>query len=113
MMVPKVIHYCWFGRKEMPEKEKACIETWKTFFPEYELKLWNEYNFDYEQCSFASQAYEKKNYAFVSDYARAKILYEHGGLYLDTDVKVLKNSHHLQRKMGLWDLRDGHFLEQQ
>lgn len=90
MMVPKVIHYCWFGKTEMPEREKTCIESWKTFFPEYEIKLWNEDNFDYQACEFAKQAYEKEKFAFVSDYARAKILYEHGGIYLDTDVKIIK-----------------------
>ena len=90
MSVPKVIHYCWFGNGEMPEKEKKCIDTWKSFFPDYEFKLWNEDNFDYNKCAFARQAYEKKKYAFVSDYARAKVLYEYGGIYLDTDVKVLK-----------------------
>jgi hypothetical protein len=74
----------------MPEKEKTCVATWKEFFPDYEFKLWNEENFDYAQCDFAKQAYEHKKYAFVSDYARAKILYEYGGLYMDTDVKVLK-----------------------
>ncbi|MCI8955862.1 MAG: glycosyl transferase [Eubacterium sp.] len=90
MEMPKVIHYCWFGRGEMPDKEKMCIKTWKKYFPEYELRLWNEDNFDYKQCSFAKQAYENKKYAFVSDYARAKVLYEYGGIYLDTDVQVLK-----------------------
>lgn len=75
----------------MPEKERSCIETWKQQFPEYELKLWSEENFDYQLCSFAKQAYEHKKYAFVSDYARAKILYEYGGLYLDTDVIVVKS----------------------
>lgn len=91
MAVPKIIHYCWFGGKEMPEKEKSCVETWKEFFADYELKLWTEENFDYQQCNFAREAYENKKYAFVSDYARAKLLYEYGGLYMDTDVKVMKD----------------------
>ena len=90
MAIPKIIHYCWFGGKEMPEKEKNCVATWKEFFPDYEFKLWNEENFDYAQCAFAKQAYDNKKYAFVSDYARAKVLYEYGGLYMDTDVKMLK-----------------------
>lgn len=87
----RIIHYCWFGNEPMPEKEKKCIETWKKFFTDYEIQLWNEENFDYCVCPFAKQAYEHKKYAFVSDYARAKILYEYGGLYLDTDVKILKS----------------------
>lgn len=90
MMIPKIIHYCWFGRGEMPDKEKMCIETWKRNFPDYELRLWSEDNFNYKQCLFAKQAYENKKYAFVSDYVRAKVLYEYGGIYLDTDVQVLK-----------------------
>ena len=90
MGVPKVIHYCWFGKGDMPDKEKECVETWKNYFKDYEFKLWTEENFDYEQCNFAKQAYDAKKYAFVSDYARAKLLYEYGGLYMDTDVKVLK-----------------------
>lgn len=81
MEIPKVIHYCWFGRGEMPDKEKMCIKTWKKYFPKYELRLWNEDNFDYKQCSFAKQAYENKKYAFVSDYARAKLLYDYGGVF--------------------------------
>lgn len=91
MSIKKILHFCWFGSVALPSKEVSCIESWKEFFPDYEMKLWNEDNFDFGGCSFAVQAYENKKYAFVSDYARAKVLYEHGGLYLDTDVKVLKN----------------------
>lgn len=91
MSIRKIIHYCWFGSGMLPSKEASCIESWKKFFPDYEMKLWNEENFDFNGCAFAKQAYDNKKYAFVSDYARAKVLYEHGGLYLDTDVKVLKN----------------------
>ena len=91
MAIVKKIHYCWFGRGPIPVKEINCIETWKKFFPDYEFILWNEDNFDYRTCAFARQAYENKKYAFVSDYARAKVLYEYGGIYLDTDVKVIKS----------------------
>ena len=91
MAIPKVIHYCWFGKGPIPEKEKQCIKTWEKFFPGYEMRFWNEENFDFFSCPFAIQAYEQKKYAFVSDYARAKLLYEYGGLYLDTDVKVVKS----------------------
>lgn len=85
-----IIHYCWFGRGDMPDKEKACIESWKLFFPHAEFKFWNEDTFDIHQCRFAEQAYEAKKFAFVSDYVRVKVLYEYGGLYLDTDFKMLK-----------------------
>lgn len=110
MTVPKVIHYCWFGRKEMPDREKACIETWKRFFPDYEFQLWNEDNFDYSQCAFANQAYEMKQYAFVSDYARAKILYEYGGMYLDTDVKILKRFPDITAQNGFMGFERRAFL---
>lgn len=90
MAIDKVIHYCWFGNGDLPEKEKKCVESWRTQMSDYELKLWNEDNFEYQECRFASQAYKNKKYAFVSDYARAKVLFEYGGLYLDTDVKILK-----------------------
>ncbi|MCD8155629.1 MAG: glycosyl transferase [Clostridiales bacterium] len=90
-MIPQIIHYCWFGHGEMPQKEKECVASWKRFFPDYEIKLWNEDNFNYKDCKFSRQAYDAKKYAFVSDYARAKVLYEYGGVYLDTDFKVLKD----------------------
>ena len=90
MQIPKKIHYCWFGDKDIPEKEQKCIETWKMFFPDYEIIKWSEDNFDYASCEYAKQAYDARKFAFVSDYARAKILFEEGGIYLDTDVEVLK-----------------------
>lgn len=89
-MIPKIIHYCWFGRNPLPESAQKCIMSWRKFFPEYEIKEWNEDNFDVNTITYTRQAYEKKKYAFVSDYARFKILYENGGLYFDTDVEVIK-----------------------
>lgn len=90
-MLPKIIHYCWFGGKELPVKVKKCIQSWKKFFPDYKIKLWNEDNFDIKCCEFVISAYQNKNWAFVSDYARFKILYEYGGIYFDTDVEVIKS----------------------
>lgn len=90
-MIPKVIHYCWFGHNKLPSDTKKCIETWKKFCPDYEIKEWNESNFDIDSCKFVRQAYDNKEWAFVSDYARLKILYDNGGVYLDTDVELLKN----------------------
>ena len=89
-MIPKVIHYCWFGRNPLPEKARECIASWKKYFPDYEIKEWNEDNFDINACAYTREAYEAKKWAFVSDYARFKILYEQGGLYFDTDVEVIK-----------------------
>lgn len=90
-MIPKVINYCWFGRNELPDDAKECIETWKKYCPDYEIKEWNESNFDIDSCKFVRQAYDNKAWAFVSDYARLKVIYENGGIYLDTDVELLKN----------------------
>ena len=89
-MIPKKIHYCWFGRNPLPKSALKCIASWKKFFPDYEIIEWNEDNFDVNCIPYTAQAYEAKKYAFVSDYARFKILYEHGGLYFDTDVEVIR-----------------------
>lgn len=89
-MIPKVIHYCWFGRNPLPPLAVKCIESWKKFLPDYEIKEWNEDNFDVSIISYTKEAYEAKKYAFVSDYARFWILYHYGGLYFDTDVEIIK-----------------------
>ena len=87
----KKIHYCWFGGNPLPSKVKDCIKTWKKFLPDYDIIEWNESNFDVEVCPFVKQAYANKKWAFVSDYARIYALYKEGGIYFDTDVKVLKD----------------------
>ena len=89
-MIPKTIHYCWFGRGEKPELVINCIESWKKFLPDYQIIEWNEDNFDVTQNQFAKEAYEKKKYAFVADYVRLCVLYEYGGIYLDSDVEVCR-----------------------
>lgn len=90
-MIPKKIHYCWFGKNPKPEMALKCIESWKCFFPEYEIIEWNEDNFDLTICEYVEEAYSLKKWAFVSDYARFWVLYNHGGVYFDTDVEVLKS----------------------
>ncbi len=90
-MIPKIIHYCWFGHNPKPEIVNKCIESWQKFCPDYEIREWNEENFDYTQCQYAADAYKEKKWGFVSDYARLKIIYDLGGIYLDTDVELLKN----------------------
>ena len=90
-MIPKTIHYCWFGRGEKPKLVQKCIASWKKHLPDYELVEWNEDNFDVTQNDFVRQAYAHRNFAFVSDYARAKALYAQGGIYFDTDVEVLQS----------------------
>lgn len=90
-MIPKKIHYCWFGGKSLDKLGQKCLNSWKKFFPDYEIIEWNESNFDINSCQYAKEAYDAKKWAFVSDYARFKILYEHGGVYFDTDVEVVKS----------------------
>ena len=89
-MIPKVIHYCWFGGNPLPELAKKCIKSWKKYCPDYEIIEWNESNFDFNCCDYAKEAYQAKKWAFVSDVARMKIIYEYGGIYLDVDVEVIK-----------------------
>ena len=91
MAIPKIVHYCWFGGKEKPEDVKKCIESWKQFLPEYQLMEWNEDNFDIERLQYTREAYTAGKYAFVSDVARVEALYQYGGVYMDTDVEVLKS----------------------
>ena len=88
--IPKIIHYCWFGGNPLPELAKKCIASWQKFFPDYEIKEWNEDNFDVYQAPYIAEAYRLKKYAHVSDYARFWILYHHGGIYFDTDVEVIR-----------------------
>lgn len=90
-MIPKIIHYCWFGGKDLPDDALKCIESWKRFLPEYKIIEWNESNFDVHQCKYSSDAYKMKKFAFVSDYARFKILNKYGGLYFDTDVELISS----------------------
>lgn len=90
-MIPKIIHYCWFGGNPLPMDVKQCIESWKKMCPDYEIKRWDESNFDVNAHPFTKAAYEAKAWAFVSDYARLKVVYDNGGIYLDTDVELLKN----------------------
>ena len=89
-MIPKTIHYCWFGRNPLPKLAHRCIESWKKFLPDYEIKEWNEDNFDVNIVPYTREAYAAKKYAFVSDYARFWILYNYGGLYFDTDVEIIR-----------------------
>lgn len=90
-MIPKIIHYCWFGNNALPELAKKCIASWKKYLPDYEIKEWNERNFDINIIPYTEEAYNQKKYAFVSDYARFWILYHYGGLYFDTDVEIIKS----------------------
>ena len=91
-MIPKVIHYCWFGGNPLPKLAKKCIKSWKKYCPDYKIIEWNESNLDIENSPlYIRQAHEAKKYGFVPDYFRAKIIFEYGGIYLDTDVQIIKS----------------------
>lgn len=90
-MIPKIIHYCWFGGKPLPKLAQKCIASWERFLPGYKIVRWDESNYDVNKIPYISEAYAAKKYAFVSDYARFDILYQYGGLYFDTDVEIIKD----------------------
>lgn len=94
-MIPKIIHYCWFGGNPLPKDATKYIASWKKYFPDYEIKEWNESNFNVNCCPYVKQAFEEKKYAFVSDYVRFYVLYHYGGIYFDTDVEVIRNMDHI------------------
>jgi mannosyltransferase OCH1-like enzyme len=90
-MIPKIVHYCWFGPNKMPKKVLKCIRSWKRNLPDYKFMLWNEKNFDVNQNLYTKQAYDSKKYAFVTDYVRLFALKKFGGIYMDADMEVLRN----------------------
>lgn len=89
-MIPKVIHYCWFGRGRMPDLAMMCLASWSKHLPEYRWQLWNEDSFDVNSVPYVREAYEARKFAFVTDYVRLYALYEYGGVYMDTDVEIIK-----------------------
>lgn len=90
-MIPKIIHYCWFGGNPLPENVKNFIATWKKYCPDYEIKEWNESNFDIHSLPYVEEAYQNRKWAFVSDVARLNALVTAGGIYMDTDVEVVRS----------------------
>lgn len=109
-MIPKVIHYCWFGNNPLPFEVKKCINSWKKICPDYEIRRWDETNFDVYQNDFIKSAYGSKAWAFVSDYARLKIVYDEGGIYLDTDVELKKSLDELRKNEGFFAIQqEGHY----
>lgn len=89
-MIPKTIHYCWFGRNPKPDIVLRCIESWKRYCSGFEIIEWNEEIFDLSECQYAQDAYDERKWAFVSDYVRIKVLLEYGGVYMDTDVEIIR-----------------------
>lgn len=90
-LIPKVIHYCWFSGKEIPDHLKKCMESWEKYCPDYEIKRWDETNYDMNRNPYVRQAYECQKWGFIPDYARLDILYHYGGIYMDTDVELVKS----------------------
>lgn len=110
--IPKIIHYCWVGGNPKPQSVLYCIESWKRCCPDYEIREWNETNYDFTKNEYMRQAYEAKKWGFVPDYARLDIVYEHGGIYLDTDVEMVCSFDHLLESecfFGFEDTGDGEY----
>lgn len=111
--IPKIIHYCWVGGNPKPQSVLYCIESWKRFCPDYEIREWNESNYDFSKNEYMRQAYEAKKWGFVPDYARLDIVYTHGGIYFDTDVELLQSLDPLLNQdgfMGFENTGDGEFF---
>lgn len=89
-MIPKKIHYCWFGKNKLPDKAVKCINSWKKYCPDYEIIEWNEDNFDVRQNGYTEFTYDNRKFAFLSDYARLQIVLKEGGLYFDVDVEIIR-----------------------
>ncbi len=109
-MIPKIIHYCWFGGNEKPELVRKCIESWKKNLKDYKFFEWNEDKFNINENNFVKEAYEAKKYAFVSDYVRVYALYNYGGIYLDTDVEVFKSFDDLLDNESFWGFEEKNFI---
>lgn len=110
MSIPKIIHYCWFGGKEKPDNVKKCIESWKRVLPDYQIIEWNENNFDINKLRYTKEAYEAKKYAFVSDVARVHALLNYGGIYMDTDVEVLKSFDSILNSRCVLGIEEGDYV---
>ena len=104
-MIPKKIHLCWFGNGKMDETVQNCIKSWKEKLPDYEIKIWNEENFDINISKYTKDAYKAEKWAFVSDYVRLWVLYNEGGIYLDSDVEIIKSLDELLYNKVFWGLR--------
>ena len=109
-MIPKIIHYCWFGRGEKPPLAKKCIASWHKFLPDYEIKEWNEDNYNITKNAYMAAAYKEKKYGFVPDYIRSDLIYEYGGFYFDTDVEVIKPLSSLFQYKGIMGFESKEFV---
>ena len=106
-MIPKKIHYCWFGKNTIPEDVQRCIDSWKKYMPDYEIIQWDESNYNIEEnIDYVQEAYSQKKWAFVSDYARLDIIHKNGGIYLDTDVEVIKPFDQLLKHQAFFGMEE-------
>ncbi len=109
-MIPKIIHYCWFGGNPLPERDQKCIESWTKYCPNYKIMLWDESNYDVTKNKYMHQAYQEKKWGFVPDFARLDIIYNYGGIYLDTDVEIVRNLDELLREKAFMGFEDHKFI---
>lgn len=111
-MIPKIIHYCWFGKNPLPEDAVKCINSWKKYCPDYKIIQWNEDNYNINKNKYIADAYKEKKWAFVSDYARIDVVNQYGGVYMDTDVELIKSLEaFLNDKMFCgWEERDKYYI---
>lgn len=109
-MIPKKIHYCWFGKGEKPKKAQKCIASWKKYCPDYEIIEWNEDNFDIKQYPYAAYCLENKKYAFLSDFVRLVVINEHGGVYFDTDVELIRSPDGLLQYDAFYGFENDEFV---
>lgn len=106
--IPHIIHYCWFGNHPKPKLSEKCIKSWRKYCPDYEIIEWNEHNFDLSACPlYVRQAYEQQKWAFVTDYIRLKVVFDYGGIYMDTDVELKKPLDLLLNHQGYFGFEDG------
>ena len=109
-MIPKIIHYCWVGNCPKPKSVLYCIESWRKFCPDYRIIEWNESNYDFSKNKYMRQAYEAKKWGFVPDYARLDIVYQYGGIYLDTDVEVFKSFDDVLDNESFWGFEQKNYV---
>ena len=109
-MIPKKIHYCWFGRGEKPKLAQKCIASWKKYCPDYEIIEWNEDNFDLDYNGYTRYCYDNKKWAFLSDFVRLVVVAEHGGIYFDTDVELLKSPDHLLQYEAFYGFENDQYV---